>query len=101
MSRTVWGDEIPDEYDARREGGSASRWARNPYDNFGVNRAEEEAHDAWEAGRRVAEQSRQDDERREEERRLAERRHEEERLEYERLEYERAMYEQAQQEEQP
>lgn len=91
--RTIWGDEIPDEFDARREGRSAHSSARNPYDNFGVSRAEEDAHDAWARGHRSAEIERQEEReyeermeaRRESERREAARYEEEQReFEYQR-----------------
>ena len=84
MARTQWGDEIPDEYDARREGRSSYSHERNPYDNFCVSRAEEEAHDAWQRGHDSREQERREE------------REAEERSERER--YERARYEQAERE---
>jgi hypothetical protein len=93
MTRTRFGDYIPDEYDAEREGRSASRWARNPYDDFGVSRAEEEAHESWERGQKKAEDDRRDEERRSEERQMEERREREAQLEADRLEYEHVVYE--------
>lgn len=86
--RTRWGDEIPDEYDARREGLRSRCYDRNPYDDFGVSRQEEEAHRAWQRGHDEACEKRRGEERREEERReerARERREEEEA-------YERAQY---------
>ena len=74
---TRWGDRIPDDYDARREGRRSRSYDRNPYDDLGVSRREEEAHDAWERGHREAE-----DERRRE-------REEEERAEQHRIEQRR------------